>query len=68
MREAFRANAAALQALSSKYDWVLNAKPTLLSVKLHAPAEELAGMIDRVGKFERHVELTEPRVDKAIGE
>jgi hypothetical protein len=68
MREAFRSNEPSLLALSSRYDWVLNAKPTLLSVKLQAPAEEFAGMIDRVGKFERNVALTEPRVDKAIVE
>ena len=52
MREAFRTNGPSLCALSSRYDWVLNAKPTLLTVKLQSPAEEFAGMIDKVGKLE----------------
>jgi ribonuclease P protein component len=68
MREAFRCNEPSLLALSSKYDWVLNAKPTLLSVKLQSPAEEFAGMINRVGKFERDAGFAESRVDKAIVE
>jgi ribonuclease P protein component len=52
LREAFRFNELPLNSLSSKYDWVLNAKSTLLEVKLASPAEEFAGIIDRVGKSE----------------
>jgi len=52
MREAFRSNDLSLEALSRRYDWVLNAKSTLLSVKLDAPAEEFAGIVDRVSKSE----------------
>ena len=52
LREAFRFNELSLQALSKKYDWVLNAKSTLLDVKLDSPAQEFAGIIDRVGKSE----------------
>ena len=52
MREAFRSNDLSLEALSRRYDWVLNAKSTLLSVKLAAPAEEFAGIVDRVSKSE----------------
>jgi len=52
MREAFRSNDLSLEALSRRYDWVLNAKSTLLSVKLDVPAEEFAGIVDRVSKSE----------------
>lgn len=52
LREAFRFNELSLQALSKKYDWVLNAKSTLLDVKLNSPAQEIAGIIDRVGRSE----------------
>src|SRR4029078_1815129 len=52
LREAFRFNELSLKALSKKYDWVLNAKSTLLDVKLDSPAQEFAGIIDRVGESE----------------
>ena len=52
LREAFRFNQIPLRSLSSKYDWVLNAKPSLLSVKLNSPAEEFAGVVERVGQAE----------------
>jgi ribonuclease P protein component len=52
LREAFRANEISLATLSSKYDWVLNAKASLLDVRLGSPAEEFAGIIYRVGKSE----------------
>jgi ribonuclease P protein component len=52
MREAFRFNRPFLESLSKKYDWVLNARSTLLSVKLDSPAQEFAGIVDRVSKAE----------------
>jgi ribonuclease P protein component len=52
LREAFRFNEGTLNCLLSKYDWVLNAKPDLSGVKLKAPAEEFAGVVERVGKSE----------------
>jgi len=61
LREAFRANEFSLAALSSKYDWVLNAKLSLLDVKLESPAEEFAGIIDRVGKLEVQGDATAQR-------
>jgi ribonuclease P protein component len=54
MREAFRFNEPSLLTLTSKYDWVLNAKPSLLSVKLKSPAEEFASMVGKVEEFERN--------------
>jgi ribonuclease P protein component len=52
LREAFRSNECSLNGLLSKYDWVLNAKANLSGVKLQAPAEEFAGVVERVGKSE----------------
>jgi len=63
MREAFRSNDLSLEALSRRYDWVLNAKSTLLSVKLAAPAEEFAGIVDRVSKSELRADSTAQRVE-----
>jgi len=57
LREAFRFNELSLKALSKKYDWVLNAKSTLLDVKLDSPAQEFAGIIDRVGESETQTDV-----------
>lgn len=57
LREAFRFNELPLNALAGKYDWVLNAKSTLLEVKLALPAEEFAAIINRVGQSESRTEL-----------
>ena len=56
MREAFRFNDPSLKALLKNYDWVLNAKSTLLSVKLESPAQELAGIVERVSAAEQGAE------------
>lgn len=53
MREAFRSNELSLNALVAKYDWVLNAKSTLLSVKLESPAQEFTGIVERVSAAEQ---------------
>jgi ribonuclease P protein component len=52
LRETFRSNEPALGALARNYDWVLNAKAAVLSEKVNAPAQELAGIIEKVGKLE----------------
>ncbi|HJX92769.1 MAG TPA: ribonuclease P protein component [Pyrinomonadaceae bacterium] len=62
LREAFRSNELPLNALSNKYDWVLNAKSALLEVKLSAPAEEFAGIIDRISHRESRTDVTEQSV------
>src|SRR5918996_5903791 len=48
LRETFRSNEPSLRALSRNYDWVLNAKAAVLSQKVHAPGQELAGIIEKV--------------------
>jgi ribonuclease P protein component len=68
MREAFRFNKPSLLILASKYDWVFNAKSSLLSVKLSSPAEEFAEVIQKVGRSEKSTTLAERRIDKAIVE
>ena len=68
MREAYRFNEAWLNELSAKYDWVLNAKSTLLAVKVSSPAQEFAAIVDRVSKSEVDASAAEQLVDKAIVE
>lgn len=52
IREAFRLSAGELNALGRSYDWVFNARRTLLDVKTGAVVEELRGLIDRLGRGE----------------
>jgi ribonuclease P protein component len=59
LREAFRSNEVPLNALSSKYDWVLNAKSALLEVKLESPAAEFARIIYRISQRESRTEVIE---------
>jgi ribonuclease P protein component len=53
LRETFRSNEPSLSALTKNYDWVLNAKPAVLSQKLSAPREEFEGIIEKVGRLEQ---------------
>ncbi|HKP70798.1 MAG TPA: ribonuclease P protein component [Pyrinomonadaceae bacterium] len=48
LRESFRLNRNQLDKISVKYDWVLNARRSLLRVKLDKPLEELAQIAARV--------------------
>jgi ribonuclease P protein component len=52
LRETFRSNEPTLRALSRNYDWVLNAKAAVLREKVHAPGQELAGIIEKIGRLE----------------
>jgi ribonuclease P protein component len=52
LRETFRSNNAALDNLQMKYDWVFNAKRSLLSVKVLAPIEDFQKIISRVASDE----------------
>ncbi|HEV2911987.1 MAG TPA: ribonuclease P protein component [Pyrinomonadaceae bacterium] len=45
LRETFRLSVAELDRLDAKYDWVLNAKRSLLREKLPAPLEEFQRII-----------------------
>ena len=53
LRETFRLSQTTLEALDVKYDWVLNAKRSLLRVKVGAPLEEFQKIIARVSVGER---------------
>lgn len=52
LRETFRSNEALLCELANNYDWVLNAKATVLTQKVAAPSQELKGFIEKVGRLE----------------
>lgn len=54
LREAFRLNGAALESLEMKYDWVLNARRSLLQVKVAAPLEDLQNIIARAASDEQN--------------
>ncbi len=53
LRETFRSNEPSLSALTKNYDWVLNARPAVLSQKLKAPQQELEGIIEKVSRLEQ---------------
>lgn len=55
LRESFRTNETFLRELAKKYDWVLNARTAVLSQKMAAPAQELKGIIEKVGRSETRV-------------
>jgi ribonuclease P protein component len=52
LREAFRLSRAELDELNTKFDWVLNARRSLLRVKLDKPLEEFRQIIAKVKNFE----------------
>lgn len=53
LREAFRLSHGALSRLQTRCDWVLNAKPQLLEVKLATALEEFQAVIGRVVEDEQ---------------
>ena len=53
LRETFRSNEPSLRTLTKNYDWVLNAKPAVLSQKMNAPRQEFEGIIEKVGRLEQ---------------
>jgi len=53
LRETFRSNEPSLCTLTKNYDWVLNAKPAVLSQKMNAPRQEFEGIIEKVGRLEQ---------------
>lgn len=53
LREAFRHSGENLQGTLARYDWVLNAKRSLLEVKLAAALEDFQGIIARLLRDER---------------
>ena len=61
LREAFRLSSPELDRLMFKYDWVLNARRSILSVKMAAPLEEFQRIIARAANDERAVLLAAER-------
>ena len=52
LRESFRLSRAELEAITAKYDWVLNARRSLLHVKLEKPLAEFRQIVAKVIKSE----------------
>lgn len=52
LRESFRLSKAELAGIETKYDWVLNARRSLLSVKLEKPLAEFRQIVAKVRKIE----------------
>jgi len=52
LRESFRLSRAELDAITQKYDWVLNARRSILHVKLEKPLAEFQTIAERVRKAE----------------
>ncbi len=50
LREAFRLSRAELNELDTKFDWVLNARRSLLRVKVEKPLEEFRQIVSKVRK------------------
>ncbi|MEO7539561.1 MAG: ribonuclease P protein component [Pyrinomonadaceae bacterium] len=50
LRESFRLSRPELDAIDTKYDWVLNARRSLLSVKLDKPLAEFTRIIAEVAE------------------
>ena len=50
LRESFRLSRAELDKVAIKYDWVLNARRSLLRVKLEKPLEEFRQIVARVSQ------------------
>ena len=49
LRESFRLSRAELEAITAKYDWVLNARRSILKVKLEKPLAEFRAIAAKVG-------------------
>ena len=63
LREAFRLSRAELNELDTKFDWVLNARRSLLRVKLEKPLEEFRQIITKVKNSELNLQKGEKNVE-----
>ncbi len=52
LRETFRSSGSALADLIGNYDWVLNARRSMLEVKLDSTAEDFQKLVARVARDE----------------
>jgi ribonuclease P protein component len=57
LRETFRLSCSELNRIPVKYDWVLNARRSILKVKLEKPLEEFKLIAERVAKGETEISL-----------
>jgi ribonuclease P protein component len=57
LRETFRLSSGALEALETKYDWVLNAKQSLLSVKVQSSLEDFQMIVGQMAAREMRAAL-----------
>ena len=64
LREAFRLSRTELDELSRKFDWVLNARRNLLTVKLEKPLKEFREIVGRVKIFESKNNTGEENVER----
>ena len=62
LREAFRLSKAELNQLDTKFDWVLNARRSLLKVKLDKPLDEFRQIVERV----KNSELNKKQGEKSV--
>lgn len=53
LRESFRLAEGDLEVVKGRYDWVLNAKRSLLKVKVDAPLDELRRLVARIASDEQ---------------
>ena len=59
LRESFRLSGVTLGELGRNYDWVINAKRSLLEVKMAAALDDLQRIMGRVAKDERGARLSD---------
>lgn len=63
LREAFRLSKAELAELDVKFDWVLNARRSLLKVKLEKPLEEFRQIAAKIKASELNIQKGEENVE-----
>ncbi len=64
LRESFRLSGATLAGLQTNYDWVLNARRSLLTVKSVEPMEEFQRIVARVAMDEQRFSLRSGRQEQ----
>ena len=57
LRESFRLSRAELDSVAKRYDWVLNARRSILAVKLEKPLAEFRKIVERIAT--ESTEITE---------
>lgn len=66
LRESFRLSRAELDTVETKFDWVINARRSILLVKLEKPLAEFRSIVNRVAGGERSFQLDRRRHVKHI--